>query len=279
MRSRVIRGAAAGWKPLQVAKLGEPPRAAPEPDTAAQAAAAEVEARIAASFEQGVAEGLYRARTEQLERERQLGLSAQQRWEAMLDGLAQGIEEVESRHADRLLELAATLAANIACREIAVNRQRIEPVLAEALGLVNAACRQVEVTAHPADCELVETWLRAHSGDFTLTVRADPSIAPGGCLLRADDATLDATLQTRIRRTLAAVGLVGAEADAIVAGATAVDAAALSKGTAMPDGAATTSDAATPSDPATADGAAMAAGPAPDDGAPTDAPASEGDLR
>ena len=52
-------------------------------------------------------------------------------------------------------------------------------------------------------------------GDSTLTVRADPSLAPGGCLLRADDAVLDATVQTRIARSLAAVGIDGTQARSI----------------------------------------------------------------
>ena len=220
LRSRVIRGAA-GWKPLQVAKLGAAParKAAGAADTAAANAAAQLEARIAAAFEEGVAEGLYRARTEQQDRERQLGLSAQQRWDGLLDGLAQGIGEIEGRLADRLLDVAAMLAASMACREITIARDRIEPVLAEALALVGNTCRQLEVTAHPSDCEAIDAWLRSQCGESTLAIRADATIAPGGCLLRADDATLDATLQTRIRRTLASVGIVGGQAESAVAAA------------------------------------------------------------
>ena len=220
-RSRVIRASTAGWKPLQVAKLGEGP--VPEPLDASLAAAAEaaaqVEARIAAAFEQGVAEGLYRARSEQQDQERQLGLSARQRWDGLLDGLAQGIGEIESRLADRILDLAAMMAASIACREITLARDRIEPVLAEAIALVGTACRQLEVSAHPSDCEAIDAWLRSQGGESALAIRADPGIAPGGCLLRADDAMLDATLQTRIHRTLASVGIVGTQADGIRAAA------------------------------------------------------------
>ncbi len=227
LRSRVIRGGA-GWEPLQVAKLGAAParRAADAAGTAAANAAAQLEARIAAAFEEGVAEGLYRGRTEQQDRERQLGLSAQQRWDGLLEGLAHGIGEIEGRLADRLLDVAAMLAASMACREIAIARDRIEPVLAEALALVGSTCRQLEVTAHPSDCEAIDTWLRSQCGESTLAIRADATIAPGGCLLRADDATLDATLQTRIRRTLASVGVVGEQAESVIAAAMAPDGAA-----------------------------------------------------
>ena len=60
-------------------------------------------------------------------------------------------------------------------------------------------------------------------GDASLTVRADPSISPGGCLLRAEDALLDATVQTRIIRTLAAVGIEAAQAAAIAEAAVGQD--------------------------------------------------------
>ena len=224
-RSRVIRGTAAGWKPLQVARLGQAPTraAADAVDAAAANATAQLEARIAAAFEEGVAEGRYRARTEQQDHERQLGLSAQQRWDGLLDGLSQGIGEIEGRLADRLLDLASVMAATIACRESGIARDRIEPVLAEALALVGTACRQLEVTAHPSDCEAIDRWLRGQCGESTLTIRADPGVAPGGCLLRADDATLDATLQARIRRTLGSVGIVGGQAEAMIEAAMAPD--------------------------------------------------------
>jgi flagellar assembly protein FliH len=224
LRSRVIRGAASAWKPLQVAKLGggsagrtaRGPRAADAPDAAAHAEA-QLDARIAAAFEEGVSEGLYRARAEAQEREKQQVLSAQQRWNGLLDGLARGIGEIEGRLADRLLDLAATVGATIACREIAQARDRIEPVLVETLKLVTGPCRQLEVSAHPTDCAAIDAWLRPQCADTTaLAIRADPSIAPGGCVLRADDATLDATLPMRIRRTLAAVGITGAQVDDIV---------------------------------------------------------------
>ena len=226
-QSRVIRGASA-WQPLQISKLGGSSctrlaRHAPE-----EREVADIDARIAAAFEEGLAEGRFRAEAEARERERQQVLSAQQRWDGILDGLAQGIHQVETEAADRLLDLAASLAASIACREIALSRDRIEPVLDEALKLITGTCRQLEVVAHPSDCAAIEDWLRPRCGGATLAIRADAALAPGGCLLRADDTTLDATLQTRIRRTLASVGIAGAQADAVVAQALATgqDAAA-----------------------------------------------------
>jgi flagellar assembly protein FliH len=217
--SRVIRGGGA-WQPLQISKLGVARFAPPSPMAADEAA---IEARVAAAFQQGLAEGRFRAQSEAQERERQQGLAAGQRWEGLLSDLAQGMQAIEATAADRLLDLATLLAATIACRDITLSRDRITPVLDEALKLITGACRQLEVIAHPSDCPAIEAWLRTRGGDTQLSIRADAGIAPGGCLLRADDTTLDATLQTRIRRTLAAVGIAGEPAEAVIAQACEAD--------------------------------------------------------
>ena len=212
--SRVLHGGA-DWQPLRMSALAGP-RARQDANRATgRNRSSDVEVRIAAAFQDGLAEGRYQAGAEAAEREKQLGLSAQQRWSGLLDGLAGGIAEIESAMADRLLDLTAALATRIACREISLTRERIEPVLADALKLIAGACRQLEVTAHPADCEAIDAWLRPQCGDGTLAIRADPSVAPGGCVLRAGDAVLDATLQTRIARTLAAVGIDAGQARTI----------------------------------------------------------------
>ena len=211
--SRVIRGGGA-WQPLQISKLGGARFVQPPSSTIDEAA---IDARIAAAFQEGLAEGRFRAESEARESERQQGLAAGQRWEGLLEGLAQGLAEIEAAAADRLLDVATSLAATIACREISLSRDRITPVLQQALGMITGACRQLEVIAHPSDCPAIEDWLRPRCGEAQLAVRADAAIMPGGCLLRADDTTLDATLQTRIRRTLAAVGIAGAPAEAVLA--------------------------------------------------------------
>jgi len=218
--SRVIRGGSA-WQPLQISKLdrARPGQRAPEP-----ADDASVEARVAAAFQEGLAEGRFRAQAEAQEREHLQVLSAQQRWEGLLADLARGVREIEAAAADRLLELTTLLAATIACREITLASDRIAPVLAESLQLISGACRQLEVVAHPSDCAAIDTWLRPRCGETQLSIRADVNVAPGGCLLRADDTALDATLQTRIRRTLASVGIAGAQPDAVIAQALDADA-------------------------------------------------------
>src|SRR5690606_27399747 len=109
---------------LQISKLGGDcvRFGHPDPEAAVEAG---VEARLAAAFQQGFAEGRARADAELQEREREQGLSAQQRWTGLLDGLAHGVHEIETRAADRLLDLATLLAATIACRDIALAVDRI----------------------------------------------------------------------------------------------------------------------------------------------------------
>lgn len=212
--SRVIRGGA-GWRPLQMSTLAGPRGRLGAVGDIGREREPDIRARIAAAFQDGVAEGRYQAGAQAEEREHQLGQSAQQRWSGLLDELAGSIAEIESATADRLLDLTAQLAARIACREITLARDRIQPVLAQSLALLTAPCRHLEITAHPGDCPAIEAWLQVQRPDVTLSIRPDPALAPGGCRLRADDAAFDATVQTRIARTLAAVGIDATQARAI----------------------------------------------------------------
>lgn len=212
--SRVIRGGA-HWKPLRMATLGGPSGQADTDQSKELVRQTDVEARVAAAFRDGMIEGRFQAQSEAQAHEQTLGQSAGQRWDGLLNHLGAGLAEVESALADRLLDLSAVLAARIACRDIALSQERIRPVLAEALALLTHSARQLEVTAHPSDCHAIETWLRPRCGETSLTVRADASLAPGGCVLRADDTVLDATVQTRIVRALAAVGIEDAQARSI----------------------------------------------------------------
>lgn len=212
--SRVIRGGA-HWKPLRMAALDGRSGQADTDQSDEHVRQTDVEARVAAAFRDGVIEGRFQAQSEAQAHEQTLGQSAGQRWDVLLSHLGAGIAEVESAMADRLLDLSAVLAARIACRDIALSQERIGPVLADVLALLTSSARRLEVTAHPSDCHAIETWLRPRCGETSLTVRADASLAPGGCVLRADDTVLDATLQTRIVRTLAAVGIEDAQARSI----------------------------------------------------------------
>lgn len=226
--SRVIRGGG-NWERLPLSPLAGPHGRRSAVRAGERDRGNELEARIAAAFQEGLAEGRYQAVAENEQREQQAGLSAQQRWSSLLADLAGGIAEVEATMADRLLDLAALLATRIACREILLGRDRIEPVLTEMLKLITGACRDLEVTAHPSDCAAIETWLSPRCGEGRLAIRGDASLTPGGCLLRADDTLLDATVETRVARALAAVGIdarqAGAMAESALADAAMADSA------------------------------------------------------
>jgi len=200
-----------GWQPAALPSLSGTPAlprgprgAVGRPQGAARTAG--LDDHIAAAFRDGVVEGRHQAATEAEQRERALGMTARSRWASLTAGLESGLRALESSLADRVLTLATTLAERIACREISRADDAIEAVVADALRLVTDRFRQIEVVANPADCERLERWLDANVGDAACSVRADASVIPGGCLVQVDDTTLDATLETRIRRAFEAVG-------------------------------------------------------------------------
>ncbi|MGE0801591.1 MAG: FliH/SctL family protein [Lautropia sp.] len=215
--ARVVRGG--DWQPLTLSRLTgstHPGRAVvgraagKAADRAGGGPAADP--RVAAAFGDGIAEGRRLAAADAERRDRLAGIAAHERWTALTGAFEHELRTLEGTLADRVLELALTLARSIACREIATAPDAIEAVLADAMRSITGGYRHLEISANPADCERIRGWLAGRSGDATLTVRADGGIAHGGCLIRADDATLDATLATRIRRTFEALGVDAPEA-------------------------------------------------------------------
>src|SRR5687767_12703571 len=91
--SRVTRGSA-GWQPLRLSTLAGVRARTNTAQAADHDRGRDHEARIAAAFQEGLAEGRYQANAEAEAREKELGRSAGQHWSGLLDGLARGIGEI-----------------------------------------------------------------------------------------------------------------------------------------------------------------------------------------
>lgn len=123
---------------------------------------------------------------------------------ATLDGV---VHELEAATAARSQEICAGIA-DAACElaEAVLGRElRSEPraaLDAVARGLSAAPDGPVTVLVHPDDLAAVRD---AWAGGSRLRFEADPGIAPGGCVLQAGAATIDATVDGALRRARAAL--------------------------------------------------------------------------
>lgn len=164
------------------------------------------EAGYAEGLERGHVAGAERAGQQQRAAEQQAGATLAARVASLQAGLEAGFAQVERAAADQVIALALELARHALRATLAARPETIVPVVQEALsGLFDERVR-VHLHLNPRDVELVRAELGERLDARNCEIVADASIEPGGCHARTPRAEIDATVATRWRRTLAAIG-------------------------------------------------------------------------
>jgi len=133
-------------------------------------------------------------------------LAEVQRLRSLVRELALQVRAETAAVGERARRDAVYLAAEIAKRVLGAMAER-EPglvvrVALDALDQVRGADR-VTIRANPAEADLLAEALQAPQGSETAapmpaTIVADPGVAPGGCLVEADQGVLDASLAGQV---------------------------------------------------------------------------------
>lgn len=121
----------------------------------------------------------------------------------LLTALAERVEQERFQFLERirllLPDLAVAIAKRVIQHEISVDRTFIVKVVEDALRQVSGHERIV-LYVNPEDLAAVEAfrpeWTAACSG--VVTVLADPSIEPGGCLVESPEGLVDARVATKL---------------------------------------------------------------------------------
>jgi flagellar assembly protein FliH len=167
----------------------------------AAGAAADPQARRE-GFEAGYREGLAAAKAD-VARATTAQLA---RLSDIVSTLGRNLAQIETQVADEVVDFAITLARRIIGESLAARPEVVIDVVREGLQMLGQARAPARLLLHPDDARLV----RQHLGDQGIlngwTVAEDPAITPGGCRLESAGGELDATLETRWARMLAAFG-------------------------------------------------------------------------
>lgn len=155
--------------------------------------AAREEARRA-GWEQGLAEGRQAARGE-------LRLQAE-RWQQLVDHLAQPLAALDAEVEQELLGVALAVAQRVIQDELRAEPGHVLATIRQACAALPAASRHIRLHLHPEDAHLVAENLPAH-GDSQWHLIEDASISRGGCLLDSGSTHVDARLETRIDDAIA----------------------------------------------------------------------------
>jgi flagellar assembly protein FliH len=146
----------------------------------------------------GIQEGKRAAQQERAQHGKQL--------ERALNELRARFTDLESQGADAVLDLALTIARQVVGREIELKRDAVLAPLREAIAAIIDQAAHPRIHLNPQDHELVRTDLEADGLFKGARIVADPAVSRGGCRVETPQCEVDATVETRWRRVLAALG-------------------------------------------------------------------------
>ncbi|MBX6317760.1 flagellar assembly protein FliH [Pigmentiphaga sp.] len=201
-REREAAAAAAADAARAAAAQPEPaseaPVQAPAEPLAPAVDPAEIERIKTAAFDEGYAAGYDH------------GTAAARKEADRLQAIAQSASEVFARFehelAPRLVTLAVDIARQVVKHELSVDNTVVLAVVRDAFNQLVGGETGKQLLLHPSDVQLV----RAHLGEELelgqWKILEDAGIEAGGCRVVTHQSDIDATLPTRWKRTLAALG-------------------------------------------------------------------------
>ena len=169
---------------------------------------------FAEGYAQGIEQGRRQAQAElELQKQEFLTTQAQQaaaRFHQLFESAKNELLEAEQAMAQGVLELACDLARQVLLEELSVNTQVVMPVLREALEMLGTDCKTVVIKLNAADLVELGEQIHADFAGMALTLRADATVQPGGCVLESAGTVIDATVPSRWQQVIGRLGLSGA---------------------------------------------------------------------
>jgi len=129
------------------------------------------------------------------------------RWQILADSLSESLAHLEDGLADEILRLTLTIAKQVLRQALHVKPESVLPVVKEAIGGLIQNYQHPRVVVHPDDAVLVRAYLAEEGGGHTpWKVSEDADMERGGCRIETANSEIDATLQNRWQRLVAALG-------------------------------------------------------------------------
>jgi len=149
------------------------------------------------AWRQGHEEGLQAGAAEVDERAARL--------QSLLDALGKPFEELDDEVEQQVLRLVTLAVRQLLRRELQSDPGHVIGVVRDALRMLPVASRNIEVQLHPEDAALVREALTVSEDERPWRIAEDPMVTRGGCLVKADKSRIDASVESRLNRTLASL--------------------------------------------------------------------------
>ena len=129
------------------------------------------------------------------------------RMQTMLNNLQQAVGEIDQRIADQLLATSIEIASQVVRQSLQVKPELLLPVVREAVAALHANTGHPALLAHPDDAALIREQMGEHLAHNNWRIIEDPAITRGGCRVELGSSEVDATLETRWKRVIDAIGV------------------------------------------------------------------------
>jgi flagellar assembly protein FliH len=153
----------------------------------------------AQGHEEGLAAGHAQGRDESMRQAAQLA--------AVAGSCAQALGRMEEDIAQSLVALGVRIAEHVLHSTLDVHPEKMTDMVREVVRM-NGQADHAALNLHvnPADLDLVQRYLKTEPDTENWRLYANDQIERGGCVAETALGSIDATLQTRWRRTLASLG-------------------------------------------------------------------------
>ena len=168
------------------------------------------EAARQAGYEAGLEEarqaGEFRVQQAVSEAIQQAAQAQAERFGSLFGTLQDALSRLDQEIGEQLLELAVEIAAQVIRGNIALRSDVLLPVIREAIAALPVHHGHISLRLNPADAIAVRESLGDHLAQLAVQIVEDATLSPGGCQVRAGASEVDASIETRWRRVLEAIG-------------------------------------------------------------------------
>ncbi|MDJ0757802.1 MAG: flagellar assembly protein FliH [Woeseiaceae bacterium] len=128
-----------------------------------------------------------------------------ERLDGLLDSLSQPFETLDDEVEHQIVDLAMLVARQLFRREIRTDPSHVIGVVRDALKILPAASRQVEIHLHPDDATLVRETLAVSDRQPSWKIVEDALLSRGGCHVTTENSQIDATAESRLNALITSI--------------------------------------------------------------------------
>ena len=161
---------------------------------------------LAAGREEGCAAGLEEGRRSGYDEGREKSLAELDRLKRLMEALDEALAQFERELGGDVLALAVTIARQITRNALNFRPEALLPVVREAIAGLPQPNQHPRLILHPDDAALVRSLMEDELSQLHCRLSEDSHIERGGCRVKTDTSEVDATLQGRWDRVMAALG-------------------------------------------------------------------------